>query len=162
MDPLDKKAKALGVSRTDLVLSILRKDLGVNDPNGPEALGKPMPAEHGLSRACIRWGKTLAVLDARAAQEGLSSSAVARKAVRLYAVNGELPKVEQFRGELEQFRREVAKIGNNLNQIAVHMHAEGIIKTTDLGQSILQQTALYKAMMELFRKMVSEFEKRLP
>lgn len=159
LEPLDQKAKALGVSRTDLVLSLVRKDLGIKCP---VELEKIAPAEHGLSRACIRWGKTLAVLDARAALEGLSSSAIARKAVRLYVANNELPKVEKFRDELEQFRKEVAKIGNNLNQIAVRMHSEGVIDSTDLGRSVKEQAALYKAMMEMFRKLVGEFEQRLP
>lgn len=159
LGPLDRRAKALGISRTDLVLGILRKALGETEV---DAVGVQTHAEHGLSRACIRWGDTLELLDARAAQERLSSSAVARKAVRLYVANGELPKVEAFRAELEQFRREVAKIGGNLNQVAVHMNDQGTLKTTELGRAHDDMRTLFKEMVSYYKRMVESFDKRIP
>lgn len=164
LEPMKVKAAEEGSTITSLAKKAVRNYLGLEVDHVPstEDLKSMRGTICSYPQFTVRWGRIGKALEERAMAEKTTSTEIARRAVGLYLVNGELPKVEEFQRDLERFRGEVAKIGNNLNQITAHMHSEGTIKTTELGQSLLAQTGLYKEMMDLFRRMERKLERQIP
>lgn len=166
LDHLTVKAKREGTTVAGLVKRIVKKDLGLDGEHLATNLVEiqdSTPLSEEPARFTVRWGKILTRrMDERAHAERITSSDLARKAMRLYLANGQLPKVEQFRGELEQFRREVARIGGNLNQIAVHMNHEGTLKTTELGRSHIEMRKLFGELVDFYKRMEKGFDRQIP
>lgn len=166
LEPLAAKAEQEGTTVAGLVKRIVRKHLGLAGQNQAVSIGEthdPAPLSLEPARFTVRWGKILTRrMDDRARAENITISDLARKAMRLYLANNELPRVEQFKGELEQFRREVARIGGNLNQIAVHMNSEGTLKTTELGQNHIEMRKLFGELIDYYKRMEKALDRQIP
>lgn len=166
LDPLSTRAKLEGTTVAGLVKHIVRKYLGlVGQPPAANLteIQDLAPLSEEPARFTVRWGKILTRrMDERAHAEKITISEIARKAMRLYLANNELPRLEQFRGELEQFRREVARIGGNLNQIAVHMNSEGTLKTTELGQRHIEMRKLFGELIDFYKRMEKAIDRQIP
>ncbi|MHC1753004.1 plasmid mobilization relaxosome protein MobC [Humidesulfovibrio sp.] len=161
---LQERAQSECVTVPEIAKRAVREYLGLSN-NCPAEIVKYQRLGQGISSfdaVRVRFGLLTPLLVKRATAEGASVSSIVRRAARLYLANQELPKVEQFQDELEHLRREVARIGGNLNQVAVHMNFEGTLKTTELGQAHIELQKLFGEMVTLYKRMEKNFEQRIP
>jgi len=156
--PLKAKAKSEETTQTEILKRALRAYL---DGNVPELAGR-LRDEEGDSRVTVRFGSLVEPLESRAAAEHTTSSAIARRAVRLYLANGEVPQILQFINELREHHAKLARIGGNLNRIARLVNADGILARSDLGQVHLALIEAFKPLADLYKRVEKTLERQRP
>ncbi|MFA6605351.1 MAG: ribbon-helix-helix protein, CopG family [Patescibacteria group bacterium] len=158
LDPLQAHARAEGTTQTEIIKRALRAYLGIRATG--TVLGKKRVV--GSTWGNVRWGDILENLDTRAAREGVSSSSLARRAVRLYLANGEVPQILQFINELREHHAKLARIGGNLNRIARLVNADGILARSDLGQVHIALIEAFKPLADLYKRVEKMLERQRP
>jgi len=158
LEPLKARAEVEGTTQTEIIKKALNEYLA-----RPLA-GLLIEKKHGVGNTWgnVRWGRLLDPLERRAIQERTSSSEIARRAVRLYLGNGELPEVRQFAVELRKCHVDIAKIGGNLNQIAMVFNADKVLREKDLGQVHIALIDEFKKMADFYKRLEKELERRIP
>lgn len=161
---LQSRAEAEGVTVAEIARRSAQEYLKPSKRQTNRVFGYQQ-TEHLLSSfpaVRVRLGPLTQDIVDRAIAESSSVSSVLRRAARLYLSNQELPKIEQFRDEVERFRRDLARVGGNLNQIAVHLNYEGQLKTTELGRSHIEMRTLFASLIDYFKLMERSINERIP
>jgi len=158
LGPLKAKAKSEDTTQTEILKRALRAYL---DKNDHEIAGR-LKGEEGDSRVTVRFGSLVEPLESRAASEHTTSSAIARRAVRLYLANGEVPKILQFMDELREHHANLARIGGNLNRIARLVNTDGILARSDLGQVHIALIEAFKPLADLYKRVEKTLDRQRP
>lgn len=154
-------AEVVGKSKSDIAREAVRNHLREKGMDVPER-ANPKEVDYAREILTVRWAGLLEPLTDRAIIEKVSVAEIARRAVRLYLANGEVPKILQFIGELRKAHADMARIGGNLNRIARLINADGILAKTDLGQVHLALIEEFKIIAELYGRVEKELERQRP
>jgi len=82
----------------------------------------------------VRWGSLSEPLIERAIAENTSASAIARRSVRFFLGHTRVPEIKEHMEEIRRLTKILARIGGNLNQIALAFTLDDFLKTGDLAQ----------------------------
>lgn len=82
----------------------------------------------------VRWGSLSEPLIERAIAENTSASAIARRSVRFFLGHTRVPEIKEHMEEIRRLTKILARIGGNLNQIALAFNMDDFLKTGDLAQ----------------------------
>lgn len=164
LEPIKVRAQEEGVTVSGLVRQAVLTYLSLGSSDLKE-IPIDRRADENLGdfeRHNVSWGRLRRHLEDRARAEKMSLSGIARRAARLYLANGDLPKVLEFSREMRGFHAELAKIGGNLNQIAVHINMHDNLREKDLGQVHIALIGEFKKLADFYKRLEKELERRIP
>jgi len=93
-------------------------------------------------------------LAARAFKEGVEASDIARFAIRKYLEDrGDIDRelMESLAFEMELFRRELSKVGGNLNQLNRKIHSSGNTRIEDVKTVQEELTEKFESQVKLLK-----------
>ena len=116
--PLEAKAHEEGATVPALVRRVVRAYLGANTGSPPQMVpGRDVRGTlHAFGWLTIRPGRLGAALEKRAQEEKTCTSEIARRAIRLYLANEELPDIRQFAQELRALQKDLASYFKRLEK----------------------------------------------
>lgn len=130
---LSALAESEGKSRSEIAREALRAYLKKKRVKvRPRA--KPAGADWTRQTIGVRWGSLSEPLIERAIAENTSASAIARRSVRFFLGHTRVPEIKEHMEEIRRLTKILARIGGNLNQIALAFTLDDILKTDDLAQ----------------------------
>jgi len=130
---LSALAESEGRPRSEVAREALRaylKKKRVKAPPRPKLTG----ADGTRQTIGVRWGSLSEPLIERAIAENTSVSAIARRSVRFFLGHTRVPEIKEHMEEIRRLTRILARIGGNLNQIALAFTLDDILKTDGLAQ----------------------------
>lgn len=163
MAPLEAKAYEEGATVPALVRRVVRAYLGHGGDPPPRVV--PGQSVRGTLNAfgwlTVRPGRLGEALEKRAQEEKTTTSEIARRAIRLYLVNEELPKFQQFAQELRALHNDMARIGGNLNQIAVAFNSDGLLRMSDLRTAHRGLIDGFAVLACFYKRLEKQFDARM-
>lgn len=158
--PLEAKAHEEGATVPARVRRVVRAYLGINcAPPSNVALGRGVRGTvSAFGWLTIRPGRLGDALEKRALEEKTTTSEIARRAIRLYLANEELPDIRQFAQELRSLQKNMARIGGNLNQIAVAFNSDGVLRTSDLRADHRSLVAWFSELASYFKRLEKQLD----
>lgn len=130
---LSALAESEGKTRSEVAREALRvylKKRRMKAPPRPKLAG----ADCNRQTIGVRWGSLSEPLIERAIAENTSASAIARRSVQFFLGHTRIPEIKEHMEEIRRLTRILARIGGNLNQIALAFNMDDFLKTDDLAQ----------------------------
>ncbi len=130
---LSALAESEGKTRSEIAREALRAHL-----KKKRVTAQPRPrlagADGTRQTIGVRWGSLSEPLIERAIAENTSASAIARRSVRFFLGHTRVPEIKEHMEEIRRLTKILARIGGNLNQIALAFNMDDFLKTGDLAQ----------------------------
>lgn len=108
-------------------------------------------------RISVRVGEWLEQVDGEANRLDLRRSDIIRRAIAVYFAQGDqLDKLAGAGDELERLRRDLYRVGANLNQIAAELNSSGVLDMDPLRITHDELRREFRSIMEYLRSLASE------
>jgi hypothetical protein len=158
--PVEAKAKAEGITLTEALKQSVRAYLNLPAPQ--VQVVTPGENDEGDTRLTVRFEGLYWLLIERAAEDRISCSALIRKAVRFYLLDGRVPEIKGFFGELRTAHANMARVGGNLNRIARLLNTDDIFAETELALAHDDLLNMFKLLADLYSRVERKLDRQIP